>query len=142
MTNPIKGEVGFDWRGQSWKMVLNTNARCEMEAAFGRGIGGMALDAFGLKASNEAPTGDGEDALKAQMAANIQLRYVRGFMFHGLRQFHPDVTINDVGFMIDDLGAGEALNLVDAMFAVSEPEPAAGATSAEGKAKPVRKPKG
>lgn len=142
--NSIKGEVGFTALGQQWTGVLNTNARCEMEDAFGRGFASLVIDAFGLGASDEQPSAEqasDPEALQRfalERAKRMNIRFLRGFLFHALRQRHPNVTSNDVGFIIDEIGNAEALSLVDRLLSNSEPEADA---SAEGKGSPAPKRK-
>lgn len=133
MANPVKGEVAIEALGQKWTAVLNTNARCEMEAAFGCGFAALVLDAFGGAAADElveaSKSGNVEEAIRAvsiNRARRMQVRYLRGFLFHALAQNHPSVTINDVGFMIDELGVPAAMEIVGDLLDVSSPQPEEG----------------
>ena len=144
MANPVKGEVSFDALGQTWTGVLSTNARCEIEEAFGRGFAGLVMDAFGEGASDERLTPEqmaDPEAVRAaalDRATRMNIRYVRGFLFHAIRQYHPAVSANEAGFIIDEIGMGRAFELVSAMINRTEPPAEAGA---EGKAPPAPKRK-
>lgn len=143
--NPIKGEVTFDWQGTSYTMVLNTNARIGMEGAYGRGFASIALDALGVSGAAELPADATELQQILAQAKTMEIGHLRQFMFHALRANHPDVDINQVGFMMDDLGLAEVTEMVRDMIALSEPAPVAGdapVTGEAGKAPTGKTPKG
>jgi hypothetical protein len=81
MTNPVKGEVHFEARGQSWTFKLGTNAQVLIETKTGMTMVKFVKDRF-------------EDL----GAADVRLIF-----WAGLYRQHQ-LTEDDVGDMIDEMG--------------------------------------
>ena len=125
MANALKGEVAFAALGQQWTGALTINARCAVEEAHDRGFMAVALDALGESGGGAIPADGDAAALVAfsvDRAQRINLRFVRSLLFHALRERHGDVTVEQVGQMIDELGEAEALGVVSAMVNRSSPQ--------------------
>lgn len=83
--NPIKGEVGFEVEGQTYTMVLDFNALCELEET------GVQLSALSDN--------------------GIQLKVLRAVFWAALRAHH-DVTLKQAGDLIAALTLSKATDLI------------------------------
>lgn len=83
MANPVKGEVAFEVEGQTYKLVLDFNALCEVEEVLG--AGGMDL---------------------------ARPKAIRAIFWAALLRHHPDVTVQDAGDLIGALGLERAGEVV------------------------------
>lgn len=92
MANPQKGEVPLEIDGRHYTLVLNTNAIASLEAVLSR--------------ADRAPVVLSE--VLFDMARGSQT-YTRAFLWACLRQHHKEITIDQVGNLIDAAGGGEAL---------------------------------
>jgi hypothetical protein len=110
MTNDIRGEVGFDALGQSYTLKFGNGAVRHIENETG-----MSFAQVGAVLSDPA---------KATMT-------VLTVAFHGaLRRHHPDLSIDDVDDILDDLGPEKAGKLLgDAVALTYPPAPKGGAKS-------------
>lgn len=81
MGNPVKGEVAFEVEGKAYKLVLDFNALCEVE-----------------------------DALNGPLEIRGPLG-IRAVIYGALRRNHPDLTLMDVGDLIETMGMDKAATL-------------------------------
>ena len=117
MSDP-KGVVTFTARGAERKLVINTNVQCAMEDAWNRGFAAIVLDAF-----PQLTPEDANDPEKVREAARkMEVRYVRSFLFHGLRPHDEAISINEVGFIMDEIGVERSMELIGDALAVAAPE--------------------
>ena len=133
MSNSAKGEIEFEALGQSWRGALDTNARCSMEDEFDKGFPAIVMDTFGITDPSDA-----NDPNKVMAAARrLEFRVVRAFLFHGLKERQPDLTVGTVGKIMDDLGEKRAMEIVGQMASISTTEikdaGGAGGNSSRGK---------
>lgn len=85
MSNPEKGETTLTIAGVVYRLAINTNALIEVEALF----------------STPAAPVTFQDVLKRVQAKNLAA--TRGFLWALLRKYHGDLTLEDVGDLIDAL---------------------------------------
>lgn len=76
MANKIKGEVGLQHEGKEYILVLDFNALCEFEDVSGKPVG---------------------DVLDSLQRGKIVARDMRALIWAGLKQRHPDVTLELAG---------------------------------------------
>lgn len=107
MANAQRGEVSFPAIGREWTIKLGTNALCEVEGALGKTIS--------------------EIGRLMEDPERVTLSALRVFIRAGLRAKHPDVTLEDVGNIIDDLGMAEAATLIGNANVLARPEAETGA---------------
>ncbi len=99
--NRAKGEAGFDVEGQTYVLVFNVNALCEVEYVLD-----MATDRI----------------LKA-LAVSPPLHVVRALLWGGLRQHHPDIDLIGAGDLIERAGGpGPALDKIGEALVSAFPE--------------------
>lgn len=98
MANPVKGEVDFVVGQMTYTMKLGHNARAAVEGLLDRQFADIVLEVFDQK--------------------RVRNETIRALLFSALTQFHPDLTLFDVGDMMDEVGnvyvgerIGEALKL-------------------------------
>lgn len=95
MANIIKGEVEFEASGETYVLLLDFNALCELEN-----------DVPGLM--------DGTSEIKSPSA-------IRAVVHAGLAAHHPDLSLRDAGEIIHAVGLETAGELVRRSFAASFP---------------------
>ncbi|WP_017978550.1 hypothetical protein [Sphingomonas melonis] len=111
------GEQTFDAAGQRWTLFLGNAAQCDVEEHYGKGFFGVVADAipdidpetaFAIGTAMSTGNLDGLSlAAIAKMQAamkTVRLSVLRDLAWFGLRRHHPDVTLDDVSDIADDLG--------------------------------------
>jgi hypothetical protein len=140
MSNSAKGEIEFEALGKAWRGALDTNARCSMEDEFEKGFPAIVMDTFGITNPEDA----NDPAKVMEAARRLEFRVVRSFLFHGLKERQPDLTVNMVGKIMDDLGERRAMEIVGQMASISTPEVkdagSAGGNSSRGKKQSAGRP--
>ena len=81
MANGFKGEIGLTYEGQSYTMVLDFNALCDFEGETGK------------NALTE---------LEGMEAGALSASDTRALMWAGLRQRHPDMTLQLAGCILSE----------------------------------------
>ena len=101
MANKERGEVTFQVESESYTLRLDLNALCEVEAVM----------------STPERTVTWQQAL--QMAERNSLSAMRAILWAALRPHHPQMSITDVGLLIQRMGGipGIARTLRDAVQA-------------------------
>lgn len=84
MANAVKGEVDFVVGDKTFTLKLGHNARAEAETLLGKTWGEI-----GAEITNPEAITNGT---------------VRGVLWASLRQFHPKLSLFDVGDMMDEVG--------------------------------------
>ena len=110
MANALKGEVAFEVSGETYVLLLDFNALCELE--------------------NDVP---------GLMDGTLEIRspsVIRTVVHAGLAAHHPGLTLRDAGNLIHTLGLEVAGELVTRSFAASFPV----TTGGEGRARPRKVP--
>jgi hypothetical protein len=111
------GEQTFDALGKRWMLFLGNAAQCAVEQDYGKGFFAVVADAVpdvdgatavALATAMSAGEPDKLDpALLVKMAdamRRVRLTVLRDLAWHGLRRHHPEVTLDDVSDMTDELG--------------------------------------
>jgi hypothetical protein len=111
------GEQTFDAAGQRWTLFLGNAAQCAVEQHYGKGFFGVVADAIpdidpetafaiGTAMSTGKLDGLSLAAIEKMQAAmkTVRLSVLRDLAWYGLRRHHPDVTLDDVSDIADDLG--------------------------------------
>jgi hypothetical protein len=114
MANRQRGEVAFDVAGQTYTLVLDIDAICQLEALFSTPEREMSFS----------------DIL--QRVQGNSVRHVRGLVWAALRKHHKEVTVTQAGALIDACGGLPGFNDKLAQIAQStqpDPEDAASAES-------------
>ncbi|MEP9374996.1 hypothetical protein [Mesorhizobium sp. KR1-2] len=107
MANRERGEVEFQSLGKTWTLKLGVNAMCEIEDATAKSIAEIG-----------ALLGDPKTAT---------IKLLRTVMWGALRDHHDDITVKEVGAIIDGIGMNEAGRLIGDAFAAATPEAKEGA---------------
>ena len=111
------GEQTFDAAGQRWTLFLGNAAQCAVEEHYGKGFFGVVADAIpdidpetafaiGTAMSTGKLDGLSIAAVEKMQTAmkTVRLSVLRDLAWFGLRRHHPDVTLEDVSDIADDLG--------------------------------------
>lgn len=76
MANKQRGEVSLPYEGKDYTMVMDFNALCDFEDKAGKPVG---------------------DVLEALQTGKIVARDMRALIWAGLKQRHPDMTLELAG---------------------------------------------
>lgn len=106
MANKIKGETALSYDGADYSLVLDFNALAEFEDFL----------------EKLYPVADGEEPVSAmqklQNPSGMSIREMRGLFWAGLKQRHPEITLEDAGRILsanfDKLGEALAASFPDA----------------------------
>lgn len=98
----------FTALGNDWTARFGHNALCEIEDETGRTFGSIVAPF--LQGMNVEDASDPK-AIVAAMSA-IRFSDIRLVLYHALKAAHPDVTPQDVGDIIDDIGLNQAMEVV------------------------------
>lgn len=103
MANPHTGERSFEVGGATYTLRFTVNALCELEDAVGSSVSELGA------------------ALADPTRARVKL--MRALLWAGLRDRHPQLTIEDAGALLDDGGAQRIMPLVAEAFSLAFPAP-------------------
>ena len=110
MANRHRGQAALKVGDQTYALVFDINAMCEVE---------YLLD---------MPT----DAILSRLMANPPLHVVRALLWGGLRRHHGDIALSAAGDLIEEAGgAGAALEAIGAAMQASFPSPEPEAASGD-----------
>jgi hypothetical protein len=111
------GVQTFDALGERWTLALGNAAQCAVEAHYGKGFFGVVADAIpdidpetafaiGTAMSTGKLDGLSVAAIEKMQAAmkTVQLSVLRDLAWFGLQRHHPDITLEDVSDITDELG--------------------------------------
>ena len=140
MGNPQKGEITFEAGGKDYTLVFSNNAFCVLEDYLGRGV----LDIYDEIGSWSPPL-DAKGKPKPETekeatarAKRIKLSFCRALFWAGLKDRHPEMTIEAAGNLMDEVGG-----LVGVMKIIANGVAAASPAAKEGgSARPPKKPGG
>jgi hypothetical protein len=125
MANKHKGEVAFEVKGVTYTLHYSTNASCELEDLLNRGSVDIALE----MQSWSPPLGPDKKPLPETAEAalrrvrKIKLSLMRAVFWAGLRDFHPELTVKDVGNLMSEMGgAAPVMEKVNEAMAASIPD--------------------
>lgn len=105
MANAVKGEVEFVVGEKTFTLKLGNNARAEAETVVGKPWVQIAMELF--------------DASEARQGT------ARAVLWAGLRRFHPDLSLLDVGDMMDEVGDTYAGQKIGEALVAAAPKDAA-----------------
>lgn len=106
MANKLRGEVTFEARGVIYTLRLGVNELIQLQ------------DAFGI---------EDDAAFLAELPSRMRgLRDLRKFFSVGLRRHHPDLTDEQVGDLMTELGLAEITKHAAEAMRWAWPEPPAG----------------
>lgn len=100
MKGDFTGEVPFEAQGQTWTLKLGTKAMRKIEGATG-----MPMPAVGR-------------ALEKEETASIDL--VAKVFWGALQHHHPDLSVDDVDDLMDDLGLDKVGPLIAQAFEAAQ----------------------
>lgn len=104
--NPQKGEMQVEIGGRTYVLVMTFNALLRVQQLFNR--------------AGVMPTADSI----VRAANNGDLESMRALFWALLLRHQPDLTVEQVGDLIDEAGGVEAVNeLIDRAHAASAPDP-------------------
>lgn len=165
MANPEKGEVDLTLAGKTYTFKLGTSALIELQEAFSTPDAAARLhaqtEAVRLRAAlakhGRHPKECTKDACVCGLAAALdgtlgdpsvapipgildevskgRVKYVRAFLWAGLRRYHPGVTLEDVSDLLDASGEEEVRRVLQKLNLTTMPDPKDAAELAKGKAK-------
>ena len=119
MGNKVTGKTDCTVNGETYALQFTTNGMCELEDATGRSLMAFLDGLDEAAARNDLSIGD-----------------VRLLFWAGLKEHHPEITIQQAGSLMQDLGGLEkAMELAAEAVAVSMPKPDAGDRTPKGKTK-------
>ena len=101
MSNPTRGEIGFDAGGRHYRLVYSVNALCALEDKLGEG-------AFSIAQMMSDP-------------ARMRIATVRTLFWAGLRDHHADMTEEAAGELMGAITIPIALEHVGAAMAAAFP---------------------
>lgn len=104
--------VKFEALGQSWTLRFGINAWCDLEDRTGLGV----------------------TELLEQFQSKPSFNLIRNCLWAGLQEASPDITLKDVGQLVDNLGIPKASALLAPALQAAFPEEKKQAAKAEGKA--------
>jgi len=96
MANANRGEVSFRVDGKEYTLRYSTNALCELEDKLDLGIH--------------------EIAQRLANKETLRLKMVRAVLWAGLRDHHPDLTIEEAGELVSKAGMVDLLDKVGEAF--------------------------
>lgn len=106
MANRFRGEVSFKSGEETYTLRYDANTLCEVEDAFDMGVNKIAT--------------------LLQDQEKLRLSHIR-LVFHlGLKENHPNLSLEDAGRLISEVGMGEAAELFARAFSASFPDPQGG----------------
>lgn len=94
MVAPVKGEISLSYDGEAYTMRLDFNALAEFEGE----VGGSALDML-------------------QDPGKMTITQVRALFWAGLRQCHPEITLQEAGRILT-----QNMNRLDDALAATFPD--------------------
>lgn len=101
MANRNRGEVSFKSGEETYTLRYSANTLCEIEDAFDMGVNRIAT--------------------LLQDQEKLRLSHIR-LVFHlGLKDRHPDMSLEDAGELISEIGIGRAAELFAEAFSASFP---------------------
>lgn len=101
MANKHRGEVGFDFNGESFVLRYTSNSLCELEDALDMGVT--------------------EIATALANPAGVRLKTARAVFWAGLIDGRDDMTAKKAGDIIDCIGFIKALELIGKAMALAFP---------------------
>jgi hypothetical protein len=96
MANANRGEVSFEADGKEYTLRFSTNALCELE--------------------EKLDTNFIEVAKRLSDQANVRLSLVRAVVWAGLRDRHSEITLEQAGDLISNVGMLKIMQLVAKSF--------------------------
>lgn len=110
MANPHKGELAFEAGGKTYTLRFSTNAICELEDKLDRSF--LSISGDLAKAVTEPD--------------KVRFGTVRAIMWAGLRDHHPNLTVEEAGEIMTQVGGMlPAVGLVTDAFVLAFPSPEA-----------------
>jgi hypothetical protein len=101
MTNLIKGEVSFQAEGKMWTLIYSVNALCAMEAELKTGALAVAESLGDTK--------------------TMRIDTMRTMFWAGLRDHHPETTLEDAGRIMTAIGFHVAIGKASEAFSAAFP---------------------
>ncbi len=105
-THTVKGEVNFESGGKTYTFKLGTNAQVLLESRTG-----MSMAKY----------------LKADRIEELGSKDIRLIFWAGLTRNHPDLTEENVGDLIDDIGVDQVSEIFLKAFESAKPKTENGA---------------
>ena len=96
MANPHRGEVGFTALGKNWTLKYGANALATLEKRF-----------------------DTKLSRLGEILADVSVGEMIIFMAAGLQKYHPGVTDEQAGDIMDDVGLQQAGGLIGEAITLS-----------------------
>lgn len=115
MANPHRGDTAVE--GTPYTLCFSSNSVCEMEEHFGAPISEVG----------------------AMLDGSAKLSHIRAVLWFGLRRHHPELSEEDAGDVLDEIGHRAADELIGTAFQRAFPKAKKGAASGSGR---PRKAKG
>lgn len=104
MANPVRGEVDFIAGGKTYTMKLGHNARATAEGL----LGGRQV------------------WINFSDPETITTETIRGVLYASLMQHHPDLSLFDVGDMMDEVGDEYVAEKLQEAAEAANPKPSGG----------------
>lgn len=111
MTNTVRGTVTFEASDKMWTLKFSTNALCELEDELGEGAEQLA-------------------AIMARPGTG-KIKMLRLILKCALSDNHPDLTLIQVGELIDEVGIEKAMGMMQKALTIGMPVAEKGKTKPE-----------
>jgi len=131
------GEQTFDALGGRWTLFLGNAAQCAVEEQYNKGFFAVVADAvpdvepatavaLATAMSMGTPEQLRPDLLEKMAGAmrRVRLSVLRDLAWHGLRRHHPDITLDDVSDMTDELGQQRFGEIIGNAIRAAQGQPA------------------
>ncbi|MBM3929439.1 MAG: hypothetical protein FJ335_13445 [Sphingomonadales bacterium] len=96
----MKGEITFDAGEQRFTLFLGNAAQCALEEQHDKGFFAVVADAM----PDITPEDLADPVKLADAARRVRVTALRDLFWHGLRKHHPQVSVDDVSEIADEIG--------------------------------------
>lgn len=132
------GAQTFDALDRRWTLFLGNAAQCAIEQQYEKGFFAVVADAvpdvdpatavaIATAMSSGSPEHVSADVLEKMAGAmrRVRLSVLRDLAWHGLSRFHPDVKLDDVSDMTDELGQQRFGEIIGSAIRAAQGKPGA-----------------
>lgn len=132
------GAQTFDALDRRWTLFLGNAAQCAIEQQYEKGFFAVVADAvpdvdpatavaIATAMSSGSPEHVSADVLEKMAGAmrRVRLSVLRDLAWHGLSRFHPEVTLDDVSDMTDELGQQRFGEIIGSAIRAAQGKPSA-----------------
>ena len=122
----MKGEITFDAGEQRFTLFLGNAAQCALEEQHDKGFFAVVADAM----PDITPENLADPVKLADAARRVRVTALRDLFWHGLRKHHPQVSVDDVSEIADEIGQARFGELLGQAIAATQDRMTQGAGGA------------